>query len=106
MSLTNFEVQIFKQLEEIKNLINSRLSQEKEILSLEEACTYLSITKSQIYMLTSKHLIAHSKPGGKKIYFKRVDLDDYALSNPIRTQAELSMSASQHILKNNPLNLN
>lgn len=106
MSKKSFEEQIFNRLEGIKNLIDNRLNQEKEILSLEEASNYLTNTKSQMYKLTSQNLIAHSKPGGKKIYFKRVDLDTYAMSNPIRTQAELSMSASQHILKNNPLNLN
>lgn len=93
-------------LEHLEKFIERRLVQEKEILNLGEACAYLSTSKSQMYKLTSQNIIPHSKPGGKLVYFKKVDLDAWAMSNPISTQAELDMKASQHILKNNPINLN
>lgn len=91
------EKQINTRLENLESLLKNQNLQEKDILSLEEACKYLSITKSQIYMLTSKKLIAHSKPGGKMIFFKRVDLLGWATSNRISTNAELEMKASQQV---------
>lgn len=90
----------------LENLIRNQAFLTKNVLSLKEACAYLSTSKSQMYKLTSQNIIPHSKPGGKLVYFKKVDLDAWAMSNPISTQAELDMKASQHILKNNPINLN
>lgn len=103
---------IYKRLENLENLITKLLNSRKEfpplkeILPLKEACLYLGISKSQLYSITSKNLISFFKPGGKLIYFKKADLDAWALSNPISTNTELAMKASQHILKTNPINLN
>ena len=37
-------------------------------LDIGAAAAYLRISTSQLYQLTSKRLIGHSKPGGKKIH--------------------------------------
>lgn len=78
-----------------ENLIQNQLGFTKNILNVKTAYHYLGISKSPMYKL-SKNLLRFSK----------ADLDTSALSNPISTLAEISMSASQHILKNNPLTLN
>ena len=46
----------------------------KKILTLDEAALLLGITKPYLYRLTSRHLIPHYKPGGKKVYFDRAEL--------------------------------
>ncbi len=54
----------------------------KEILTLEEACLYMGISKSTMYKLTSQSkTITFYKPTGKLIYFKRKDLDEFMLQN-------------------------
>lgn len=93
-------------LEHLEKFIEMRIVQEKEILNLEEACAYLSTSKSQMYKLTSQNILPHSKPGGKLIYFRKADLDSWAMSNPISTQAELDMKASQHVVNAYPFNHN
>ncbi len=55
---------------------------QKEILTLEEACLYMGISKSTMYKLTSQtKSITFYKPTGKLIYFKRKDLDNFMLQN-------------------------
>lgn len=53
-----------------------------EILTLDEACQYLKVSKSFLYKATSGRRIAFHKPtGGKIIRFKKVDLDQWLLQN-------------------------
>lgn len=72
----------------IDNLIS------KENYTLNEAAEYLSISESYLYKLTSRGEIRHSKPGGKLVYFKKEDLDDYLERNPIRTTSEVRNNAN------------
>ncbi|MBZ5496832.1 MAG: helix-turn-helix domain-containing protein [Acidobacteriia bacterium] len=62
---------------------------------LESAAKYLEISKSHLYQLTSKNLIAHFKPAGKKIYFDKADLDEYLRRNRIRPQWEAESAAAR-----------
>lgn len=48
----------------------------KEIFSFEEACLFLSISKSQLYKLVHKQRIPFHKPQGR-IYFNRKELIDW-----------------------------
>lgn len=50
---------------------------ERRPMTLAESAEYLDISKSHLYQLTSKSIIPHYKPGGKKIYFEKKDLDRY-----------------------------
>jgi hypothetical protein len=43
---------------------------QKEFLSLQEACTYLCISPSNMYRLTSGRAIHHYSPTGKLLYLK------------------------------------
>lgn len=55
---------------------------EKTVFSIDEAAIYLSIAKSSVYKLTSGKEIAHYRTG-KLIYFRREDLDAWALQKRI-----------------------
>ena len=54
---------------------------QKEIMTFEEACWYLGRSASFMYKLTSGRLIPYYVPSGKLIYFKRVELDEWALQH-------------------------
>ncbi|MDX5429218.1 MAG: helix-turn-helix domain-containing protein [Bacteroidota bacterium] len=69
-------------LQEIKRLLEYHGQGTKEILSFEQACLYLDLSASQLYKLTSSNSIEFFKPSGKKIYFKKADLDAWMLQNP------------------------
>ena len=60
---------------------NVVLLPQKEIMSFNEAVSYLDVSKSFLYKLTSTNKISFSKPNNKLIYFQRVDLDNWMLHN-------------------------
>ena len=71
---------ILKRLDVIENLLRSitqpviQANSFTEVLNLEQAAEYVSLSKSAIYKKTSERNIPHFKQG-KKLYFKRSELD-------------------------------
>jgi len=66
-------------LDEFQNLV----TQLNRPLTLAEAAKYLRLSKSYLYLLTSKHQIPHYKPTGKMIFFMKSELDDWVYSKQI-----------------------
>ncbi len=69
----------------------------EEILSLNEATKFLKSSKSFVYKMTSQKLIPHFIPGGKKIYFKKSDLEDWLLKNRIPPISELESDTESYL---------
>ncbi len=72
-----------------------------EILSLSEASEFLKLSKSCVYKLTSAKKIPHFVPGGKRIYFKKSDLEDWLLKNRIPPSSEFETNTECYL--SNPL---
>lgn len=72
---------LFQKIIEIEALLKKQYALTKEILTLEESADYLQLSKSALYKMTSKKEIPFYNPGGKKIYFKKLELDNWVLSN-------------------------
>ncbi|MGQ1908202.1 excisionase family DNA-binding protein [Marinifilum sp. RC60d5] len=72
--------------------------QQKEILTLKEASEYLSLSKSYLYKLTSVGKLGFYKTG-KKIYFKREQLNEYLTRNYYKSRAEIKEMADNFVLK-------
>lgn len=72
----------------------------KDMLTLEEAAQYMNVSKAQMYILVQKQEIPFYKPGGKKIYFLRVDLDEYLKRIRTSTKEEKKDAATSHCLRN------
>lgn len=71
----------------------------KEILSLKEAATYIGVSYSHLYKLTSKRKIPCYCPQGKLLYFKRSELDEWLLRNRRDTQEEISQKADLYLIQ-------
>ena len=69
-------------LEQVKTLT-------KPVLSLQEAAEYLNISPKYLYKLNSKRTIPYQAPNGGKINYKKVDLDNYLMSNRNKSLLEL-----------------
>jgi len=82
-----------KQDEKISR-IEKLLAFQKEVLTFNEAALYTGLSKSFLYKMTSAGEINYSKPGGKRIYFKKQTLIDWMQKNPISTQDEIDKEAS------------
>lgn len=83
MKLANIEMQ----LNRIEKILSDRMDTP---MSFTEACKYLNISKSYLYKYTHKHLIPFYKPGGKKIFFSKKDLDAWIFKNKIMSDSEMN----------------
>lgn len=70
----------------------------REVLNLEQAAEYVSLSKSAIYKKTSERNIPHFKKG-KKLYFKRFELDAWLTGEKVDTNAEIEKIAQNYIIK-------
>lgn len=70
----------------------------KEILTFDEACIYMGVSKSFMYKCTSTNRIAHFKPSGRMIYFKKEDLTAWMLQNRVSTSDEIGMKATAYTM--------
>lgn len=71
----------------------------KDALTFNEASMLLDLSKSYLYKLTHSRQIPHYKPNGKKIYFKRSDLENWLFRNRVSTADELEQQAEKLISK-------
>ncbi len=88
--------EILSKLEEMKEQIESLSLSSKEILTLEEAVTYLQLSKSYLYKLTHRKEIPFYKPSGKLIFFKKSELDQWIVS----TRESSCKEVSEDVLSN------
>ena len=71
---------IMQKLERIESLLEEQVLLKKEVLDFNDACQYLKLSSSHMYKLTSSQSIPHFRPNGKKLYFKRSELNDWLLN--------------------------
>jgi excisionase family DNA binding protein len=74
---------IQNELKEIKELLRKQTIQQKEILTIEEASEFLGLSVSRLYKMTSNKEIPHYKPGGKKIYLNRNEVEGWILNSRV-----------------------
>ena len=89
-----------KQIEDLKlkieNIEKLFLTQ-KNVLNFSELKLYTNLSESYLYELTSTGGIPCYKPNGKKLYFKKQEIEDWLLSNRKATNIEIDELASSHI---------
>ena len=76
------------------------LTGNKEVLCFKEAAAYISCSPSYLYKLTSSSRIPCYKPLGKKLFFKRTELNDWLLRNRLSTIDELQSKAGDLVYSN------
>lgn len=80
---------IQNELKEIKELLIKQTIQQKDILTIEEASEFLGLSVSRLYKMTSNKEIPHYKPGGKKIYLNRQELEQWILNSRVASTYDL-----------------
>ena len=91
--------EILERLDKIERLIVSQSIVQKDVLNFNEACSYLELSQSHLYKLTSTRQIPHFCPQGKKLYFNRHELDGWLQRNRQSTSEEIEMQATNYIIK-------
>jgi excisionase family DNA binding protein len=87
----------FQKIEERLSSIESLLLSQKVVLNFTEAAEYCGLSRSYLYKLTSAAGIPCYKPQGKQIYFSRVELDNWLLSNKKETAQAIDEQASTYV---------
>lgn len=86
---------ILQKLEELKSIT---VLQFKEALSIEEAAIFTGIAKRTLYDYTSQNRIPYYRnQGGKRIYFKKSELERWMLYSRIRTKESIESEALKKI---------
>jgi excisionase family DNA binding protein len=90
---------ILNKLSEIANKLDEQNLLQKTVLNFNEACKFIDVSPSHLYKLTSTRQIPHFCPQGKKLYFKRSELDEWLQRNRQSTSAEIEKEAMDNMFK-------
>ena len=69
-----------------------------DVFDVSGAMAYLKLSKSAIYKLTMERQIPHYKMG-KRLYFKKEDIDEWITKGKVKTQDEINAEADAYLLK-------
>ena len=93
---------LHSKLLEIENLIISKgnviVNEENQFLTIQQASTFLSLSVATLYGLVSKGLIPVNKKG-KRLYFSKMELQDWIVEGKKKTISELQSEAKTFIPK-------
>nr|WP_315216026.1 helix-turn-helix domain-containing protein [uncultured Flavobacterium sp.] len=92
------EILILEKLEKLEQRIGEQNLLMKEVLNFNDACSYLDISASHLYKLTSQKSIPHFCPQGKKLYFNRTELDEWLQRNRQSSTDEIETMAANYLL--------
>lgn len=70
---------IASSLNKIEELLQVQTYSTKEFFCFREACQYLNVSSSMLYKMTAGAKIPFSRPNGKLMYFRKEDLDAWAM---------------------------
>lgn len=73
-----------------------KANSKKEILTMDDACQMLGMSKSYLYRLTSERQIPHFKPLNKVVYFKRSELISWIETGRVHTCSNCSILINEH----------
>lgn len=92
--------QILDKLTQIAEKIDEQNMLQKAVLNFNEACKYLDVSPSHLYKLTSQKQIPHFCPQGKKLYFRRDEIDTWLLRNRQSAADEIDKLATDYVIRN------
>ena len=100
-SLTTPEVRqmLRQELEQFfanRGTLSGEAGNEEEILSIQQAASFLKLTVPTLYTLNSKGEVPSCKRG-KRLYFSKADLVNWVKEGRNKTLAEIESEAGTHI---------
>lgn len=96
---------IIKKLEAIEASIVKQKVLHKEFLDIKEASGYLNLSTSALYKMTSRKELPHYVPGGKKIYFKKSELDEWITEGRVESLNQFSEVVDDYLNRNSKSSL-
>ena len=95
---------LYGKLESIEQLLlanNPNVKQEAEdLLTIEQACDFLLLSKPTLYGYVSKNTIPFCKrPGSKRLWFSKQELTDWIKAGRKQTIAEIKTEVEQSLTR-------
>lgn len=90
----NQETETLQRLEQKITELQANILSQKNVLTFEEAARYTGFSRSYLYKLTHRQRIPCSKPAGKMLFFSRVELDNWLLTNQAEKEEIESLAAT------------
>ncbi len=84
---------VYNKLDRIEKIITSFLYK-KKFLTIEETALYLDYSVAYIYKLTHLGTLPFYRPNGKKIFFRRTELDEWIGRHKCRSIGEIQQQSS------------
>lgn len=72
---------------------------QKEYLTVEETADYINQSVSYVYGMTSKNEIPLHKPGGKIIFIKLKDINDWIEKNRLLSYEEIKLNGMKRVIE-------
>ena len=89
-----------QRIDERQQNIEKMLLSQSNVLTFDQAATYIGISKSHLYKLTMANALPFYRPRGKMLYFDRIELEKWLLQNRITPADELEAKASTYVALN------
>lgn len=96
-----FEI-ILEKLNNIEKAIeklNIKPNSDDDFMNIEQAASFVGLSKATVYGLTHVRKIPHFKVG-KRLYFKKSDIVNWITSTKVKTKQEVNQLADEYIFKN------
>lgn len=95
----NDNLELMAKLDRIEQLT---LLKAKDVFNIEDVAAYTGFSTGYIYRLTHERRIPHYKGGGKCLYFRREDINNWLLQNRVSSNDEIEAAAAAYVV-NNPV---
>jgi excisionase family DNA binding protein len=92
---------ISQEFEEVKRLIKLQNCLKKKVLNIEEASQLTGLRIPTLYKYSSEGKIPVYKPEGKRLFFKRTELENWLLRNKQKSNYELENEVRNEMNKKN-----
>ena len=95
-----FIIEFVDKINSLSQRMDEYILLQKPVLNFDETCRYLDISASHLYKLTSQKQIPHFCPQGKKLYFRRDEIDQWLQRNRQSSAGEIDEAAADYIMRN------
>jgi excisionase family DNA binding protein len=94
------DLDLITKLDNIEFMLQNQNLLQKQVLNFQETAMFLEISHSYLYKLTSTNVVPFYKPTGKKLYFRRDELEKFLLQNRSTTVDEIETQTANYLIKN------
>lgn len=96
--ITPLELEALIERTLVKALGNRSEKSEDQLLTVDQAASFLNLTKATIYSKVSRNELPYMKPG-KHLYFSSKDLMSHLKDGKRKTNSDLLKGASSHFVQ-------